>query len=128
MALKNIKLTLEYDGGRYDGFVRLGKNESTNTIHNKLKEVLDKMTGEDVKLSAAARTEKGVHAHEQVVNFKTECSMKCLDIRNYLNRYLPRDIAVVNVCEMPERFDSALGAKSKTYLYRIDIRNVNFLQ
>ena len=124
MHSRNIKLTLEYDGGRYDGFVRLGKNESSNTIQSKLVEVLKKMTGENVEIFAGARTEKGVHAHEQIVNFKTNSSMKCLEIRNYLNRYLPRDIAVLNVCEMPERFNSALNARSKTYLYRIDIRNV----
>ncbi len=45
--LRNIRLTIEYDGSRYQGWVRLGKDESNNTISNKILEVLRKMTGED---------------------------------------------------------------------------------
>ena len=44
--MRNIKLTIEYDGSRYQGWTRLGKNESNNTISNKILEVLKKMTGE----------------------------------------------------------------------------------
>ena len=43
--MRNIKLTIEYDGSRYQGWTRLGKNESSNTIFNKIQEVLRKMTG-----------------------------------------------------------------------------------
>ena len=46
--MRNIKLTIEYDGSRYQGWTRLGKNESSNTIFNKIQEVLRKMTGEFV--------------------------------------------------------------------------------
>lgn len=125
MSSRNIKMIVEYDGGRYDGWTRLGKGESENTVSNKLVEVLRKMTDEDIELFAALRTEKGVHAHCQVVNFKTNVSMKCYEIRNYLNRYLPRDIAVTYVCEVPERFHSTLNAKSRTYMYRVDTREVS---
>ena len=48
--MKNFKLTIEYDGSRYSGWQRLGKGESTNTIENKIKEVLKKMSGQDVEL------------------------------------------------------------------------------
>ena len=44
--MRNIKLTLEYDGSRYQGWSRLGKGESTNTISNKLLEVIKKMTSQ----------------------------------------------------------------------------------
>ena len=44
--MRNIKLTIEYDGSRYQGWARLGKNESNNTISNKILEVLKKMTDE----------------------------------------------------------------------------------
>ena len=47
VSLRNIKLTIEYDGSRYQGWARLGKDESNNTISNKLLEVLKKMTGEE---------------------------------------------------------------------------------
>ena len=66
--MRNILLTLEYAGSRYQGWQRLGKGESTNTVFNKILEVLKKMTNEDVELFCGARTEVGVHAYGQVVN------------------------------------------------------------
>jgi tRNA pseudouridine38-40 synthase len=122
--MRNIKLTIEYDGGRYSGWQRLGKGESDNTIENKLLEVIKKMTGETPELFCGSRTEAGVHAYAQVANFKTESGMKLYEIRNYLNRYLPMDIAVVEAQEMPERFHASLNARSRTYLYRIAISDV----
>lgn len=122
--MHNIKLTLEYDGSRYQGWQRLGKGESTNTVANKLLDVIHKMTGEDVELFCGARTEVGVHAYAQAVNFKTTSDMKPYEIQHYLNRYLPMDIAVLSAEEMPERFHAALGVKSITYLYRIAIGTV----
>lgn len=119
--MRNIKLILEYDGSRYSGWQRLGKGESDNTIENKLLEILQKMTGEKPELYCACRTERGVHAYGQVVNFKTESRLKLYEIKNYFNRYLPMDIAVTEAEEMPERFHAALNSKSKTFLYRIAI-------
>jgi len=122
--MSNIKLTIEYDGARYSGWQRLGKGESENTIENKLLEVIQKMTGETVELFCGSRTEVGVHAYAQIANFKTKTDMKLYEIKNYFNRYLPMDIAVIEVEEMPERFHASLNAKSKTYLYRIAIGDV----
>jgi len=120
-SLRNIKLTIEYDGSRYNGWQRLGKGESDNTIENKMLEIIKKMTGEEVELNTGCRTELGVHAYAQVVNFKTKSIMKLYEIKNYFNRYLPMDIAVIDVEEMGERFHASLNAKSRTYLYRIAI-------
>lgn len=110
--MRNILLTLEYDGSRYQGWQRLGKGESTNTVSNKILEVLKKMTNEDVELFCGARTEVGVHAYGQVVNFKTTTDMTLLEIKHYMNRYLPMDIAVLSVEEKPERFHASLNAKA----------------
>ena len=122
--MRNIKLILEYDGSRYQGWQRLGKDESTNTISNKILEVINKMTNEDVELYCGSRTEVGVHAYGQVANFKTTTDMTLIEIKRYLNRYLPMDIAVIDLQEMPERFHASLNAKSKTYLYRLAINDV----
>ncbi len=119
--MKNIKLTIEYDGSRYNGWQRLGKEETDHTVENKLLEIIQKMTGEQVELNCGCRTEAGVHAYAQVVNFKTKSEMKLYEIKNYFNRYLPMDIAVLEAEEMPERYHASLNAKSKTYLYRIAI-------
>lgn len=122
--MRNIKLILEYDGSRYQGWQRLGKDESTNTISNKIIEVIKKMTNEDVELFCGARTEVGVHAYGQVVNFKTTSDMTPIEMKRYLNRYLPMDIAVIEIDTMPERFHASLNAVSKTYLYRMAINDV----
>lgn len=122
--MRNIKLTIEYDGSRYTGWKRLEKGEGINTIESKLISVIQKMTNENVELNCASRTEVGVHAYGQVVNFKTNTDLKTYQIKQYFNRYLPRDIAVNEVEEMPERFHASLNAKSRTYLYRIAIGEV----
>jgi tRNA pseudouridine38-40 synthase len=122
--MRNIKLTIEYDGSRYNGWQRLGKDESSNTIENKLLEIASKMAGETTEIFCGSRTEVGVHAYAQIANFKTNCDLNLNEIKNYFNRYLPMDIAVTNVEKMPERFHSSLNAKSKKYLYRIAIGDV----
>ena len=120
----NYKLLLQYDGGRYDGWQRMGKDESSNTVEYKISEVIRKMTGETVQIFCGCRTEKGVHARQQTINFKLEERKKPYEIRNYLNRYLPRDISVLDVCEVGERFHSQLNAKQKVYVYQLDTGDV----
>ena len=124
-TLRNIRLTIEYDGSRYQGWARLGKGESNNTISNKILEVLKKMTGEDqIELNCGCRTEVGVHAYAQIANFKTASDMKTSDMKHYLNRYLPMDIAIIDVRDALARFHAQLNALSKTYVYRMTIDDV----
>lgn len=117
--MRNIKMVLEYDGARYQGFKRLGKDEEKNTIENKLYDVLSKMTKEHVEINCGLRTEPGVHANGQVINFKTNTDMRLYEIQHYMNRYLQKDIAVLEVQEADDRFHATLNAKSKVYVYRI---------
>ena len=123
--MRNIKLTIEYDGSRYQGWTRLGTDESNTTISNKIIEVLKRMTDEyTIELNCGCRTEVGVHAYAQIANFKIDSEMDVQDIKHYLNRYLPMDIAIIDVEEMPERFHAQLNATSKTYVYRMTIDDV----
>ncbi len=123
--MRNIKLTIEYDGSRYQGWMQPGKELLGNTVSAKLRDVLQKMTGETLEeLSCGCRTEASVHAYAQVANFKTDTDMDVTQIRHYLNRYLPMDIAITEVKEVPERFHAQLNATSKTYLYRMTITDV----
>lgn len=116
--MRNIKLVMEYDGSRYDGWQKQ-KGGKSQTIQDKVEEVLKKMTGEDIEVIGAARTEAGVHAYGQIANFKTDSTMKAYEIKHYLNRYMPRDIAVLEVLEVPERFHSSFNVKSFVYEYKI---------
>ena len=84
---RNIRLTIEYDGSRYQGWQRLGGDSNANTIQGKLESVLSKMTGEDVNINGSGRTDAGVHAYGQVANFHTDFHLisvlwKFLKLRN----------------------------------------------
>ena len=122
--MRNKNLQSNMTEADIEGWTRLGKNESTNTISNKIIEVIQKMTGETVELFCGCRTETGVHAYAQIANFKTNTEMKDYEIQHYLNRYLPMDIAVIQVEDVPERFHSQLNARSKIYVYRMTINDV----
>lgn len=117
--MRNIRLVIEYDGSRYAGFQKLGPNTRGTTVEEKIIDVLEKMTEEKITLVAAAKLEAGVHALHQIANFTTNTKMKEYEIKHYLNQYLPRDIAIVHVDDVPERFHSSLNAKSYWYEYRI---------
>ncbi|KXG78634.1 tRNA pseudouridine(38-40) synthase TruA [Thermotalea metallivorans] len=115
--MRNIKLIMEYDGTRYNGWQRLGNTE--NTIQHKVENVLSRMTGENIEAIASGRTDAGVHAYHQVVNFKTNTTMTVEEIRDYCNQYLPHDIVVKKAEEVEDRFHARYHATSKKYLYRI---------
>ncbi|MCR4802620.1 MAG: tRNA pseudouridine(38-40) synthase TruA [Lachnospiraceae bacterium] len=121
--MRNIRLVIEYDGSRYDGWQKQ-KRKGSNTIQEKIEEVLEKMEGKPVELIGGARTEAGGHAYEQIANFKTDSKKKMYEIKHYLNRYLPMDIAVLEVDEVPERFHSAFGARAFIYEYKITMGDV----
>ena len=113
----NYRLDIEYDGSRYEGWQR--QNRTTNTIQGKIEEVLSKMCETPIEIDGAGRTDAGVHAKGQVANVHLETEKSCEEICDYLNHYLPEDIAVQCVSEAEPRFHSRLLAKEKIYQYRI---------
>ncbi len=115
--MNNYRLLIQYDGGRYKGWQRLGGAEST--IQGKIENVLSEMVGENIEITGSSRTDAGVHALAQVANFKTDSSFSPAEIMAYLNKYLPKDISVTEVALVPESFHSRYNAKEKTYLYKI---------
>ncbi|KGJ48841.1 tRNA pseudouridine synthase A [Clostridium sp. NCR] len=116
--MRNIKITIEYDGSRYKGFQRLKDND--NTIQGKIEAVLSKMADEKIEIIGSGRTDMGVHAYNQVANFKTNSSLSVRKINDCLNNYLPEDIAIKSVEEVDERFHSRYNVKQKVYLYKIN--------
>lgn len=116
--MKNIKMTVQYDGSNFKGFQRLKDND--NTIQGKIEDVLSKMTGESIEIIGSGRTDMGVHAVGQVINFKTKSNESVSKIQKYLYNYLPESIVIKEIEEVDERFHSRYNAKSKTYLYKID--------
>ena len=115
--MRNIKMTIRYDGSRYKGFQRLKDNDMT--IQGKIEDVLSKMTSESIEIIGSGRTDMGVHAYGQVANFKTNSNLSIEKMQSYLYEYLPEDIVITNLEEVDERFHSRYNAKSKVYLYKI---------
>lgn len=116
--MRNIKITIQYDGSRYKGFQRLQDNDMT--IQGKIEGVLSKMTNENIEIIGSGRTDMGVHAYGQVANFKTNSDMSLKKMQKYLTEYLPEDIVIKEIEEVEERFHSRYNVKAKTYLYKID--------
>lgn len=115
--MRNFKMILQYEGTRYQGWQ---KQESTdNTIQGKLEALLSKMVGNKVEVHGSGRTDAGVHALGQVANFHADTDKTIAEILDYMNFYLPEDIAVIELSEVSDRFHSRLNAKGKTYCYRV---------
>ncbi len=115
---QNYKITLQYEGTRYNGWQKQGNTD--NTIQGKLENILEKMTGYAVEVHGSGRTDAGVHAMGQVANFHLREDMEPEEIKAYLNQYLPDDIAVTKAERAPERFHSRLSAVKKIYTYQIE--------
>jgi pseudouridylate synthase I len=113
----NYKLLIQYDGGRYKGWQRLGNGE--NTIQGKLENVISELAGAETEIIGASRTDAGVHALFQVANFKMKNNLPPVEVKNYLNKYLPEDISVIEVTQVPDSFHARFNTKDKTYLYKI---------
>ena len=116
--MRNIKLTIQYDGSRYKGFQRLKDND--NTIQGKIEDVLTRMTEEKIEIIGSGRTDMGVHAYKQVANFKTNSNLSVEKMNDYLYKYLPEDIVIKDICEVDDRFHARYNAKGKVYLYKIN--------
>ena len=120
--MRNFRIVLQYEGTKYQGWQ---KQESTdNTIQGKLENILTKMVGVPVEVHGAGRTDAGVHAKGQVAHFKADTDMSEEKIQEYINQYLPEDIAVISVKEAGERFHARLNAVGKIYQYRIINSNI----
>ena len=115
--MRNIKLVIEYDGSRYSGWQRL--TDPDKTIQGKLEAVITEMVGTPTDIIGSGRTDAGAHAKGQVANFKTKSTMLLPEMQKYMNHYLPLDIVVKEITEVPERFHSRYNVVNKKYVYYI---------
>ena len=113
----NYKIILQYEGTRYDGWQR--QKHTEQTIQGKLEQVLSRLAGETIEVNGAGRTDAGVHAFGQVANFHLDTELTDGELKKYLNRYLPEDVAVTGIEWVPPRFHARLNACWKVYHYQI---------
>ena len=112
----NIKLVLEYEGTRYHGWQA---QSGAPTIEAALRAAIAGLTGETPAMTAAGRTDAGVHALGQVVNFRLERDFPVQQLPGALNARLPRDIAVRSAEIVDASFSARYSARARLYAYRI---------
>ena len=115
--MRNIKLTIEYDGKEFNGWQ---KQPNKLNIQGEIERAIEEITGEKVDLIASGRTDAGVHALAQVANFKIEKDIPIEKIPYALNSKLKKSIRVKSAEEVDEKFHSRYTCKRKTYRYVIN--------
>ncbi len=113
--MRNILLEISYKGTNYKGFQR--QKNTQETIENYLAVAIKNVFCEDVKITASGRTDAGVHALKQCINFQTSKNIDVKIIPRALNTYLPQDIRVNDAKEVDENFNARFSTKKKTYMY-----------
>ena len=121
--MRNIKLTIEYDGTNYHGW-QIQPNAIT--IQAAIQDALAKITKAQTQIIGAGRTDTGVHAAGQVANFHTHSQMSPTAFQKALNATLPRDIVITDVEEVSPDFHARFSAVSRTYQYTILNRAIPF--
>ena len=113
---RNIRLDIAYDGTGYSGWQRQKENR---TIQGEIEARLSRITGEEISLHGAGRTDAGVHAEGMVAHFKTACSVSADHFSRALNSMLPASIRIVLVKEASEHFHARFSALGKQYRYTL---------
>ncbi|RJQ42661.1 MAG: tRNA pseudouridine(38-40) synthase TruA [Gaiellales bacterium] len=119
---RNIRLDIQYDGTGYSGWA---KQPGLPTIEGALEGVLGRILQQDVRLTVAGRTDAGVHARGQVVNFLTEKDVDPGKLAWSANGMLPDSISISGCKEVSATFDARRSALSRTYSYMVLNRGYN---
>lgn len=114
--MRNVKLTIEYDGTNYHGWQY---QNNVNSVQEEIEKALTKITGKYINITGSGRTDAGVHARGQVANFYINTKLPIERFKYALNMRLPRDITIVNSEEVDLDFHSRFSAKGKQYKYII---------
>ena len=112
----NYKILLSYDGTDFHGWQR---QPDKKTVQGLLEDSLAKITKKKIHIIGAGRTDAGVHAQEQVANFKASLSIKEEELLRALNSFLPQDVRITSLEKTETDFHARKMAKSKIYKYRI---------
>ncbi len=114
--MRTILLRIEYDGTRYAGW-QIQKNGLG--VQGIVEAALTQVVGHAVRIHSSGRTDAGVHAHDMPAHFRTEVMMPLSAFREGVNRFLPEDVAVREVLEVPDDFHARYSARGKWYRYTI---------
>lgn len=115
-SLVRLALVLEYDGTHYAGSQW---QPHMATVQSKIEKALNRLTGEDIRVTMAGRTDAGVHAKGQVVSFATASALEEKAFVSGMNHFLPPDIAVKTARRVEMAFDPRRHASRREYEYFI---------
>jgi len=113
---RNLKLTIQYEGTDFEGWQY---QPQKRTVQGVIQGAIKAVTKQEHTIVGAGRTDAGVHAINQVANFKTTCPILPENLRRGLNSILPRDVYIKDITEVPLSFHARYSAKAKIYEYRI---------
>jgi tRNA pseudouridine38-40 synthase len=111
----NIRVVLEYDGS---GFAGWQQQAHGRTVEAELKQALRQITGKDLVVYAAGRTDAGAHAEGQVVNFHTDGRIAPQRLVAALNAKLPEDVSALSAEVVPDDFHARYSARWRRYRFR----------
>ena len=115
--MPTFRLSLEYDGREFAGWQL--QADGQRTVQGTLQEAFRRVTGCEVRVTGAGRTDAGVHAEGQVASVVVETELAPERLGRALNGVLPSDLAVWECALAPEGFHARYQARSKLYRYRI---------
>ena len=115
--MRNIKLTIEYDGKKFGGWQ---KQPTKLNVQGEIENAIKEITGEEVELNASGRTDSGVHSLGQVANFKTDSNIEIEKIPYAINSKLKKSIVIKKAEEVDENFHARYSCKGKKYRYIIN--------
>ncbi|HDD35372.1 MAG TPA: tRNA pseudouridine(38-40) synthase TruA [Candidatus Desulfofervidus auxilii] len=115
-SIRNIRCVLQYRGCAYHGWQIQPKG---HTVQGIVENCLSRILQESIRIKAASRTDAGVHALMQVINFRTTSKLSTGKLLKGLNSLLPKDISAIYMDEVTNEFDAQFFAKKKTYIYLI---------
>lgn len=113
---RTLRLVVEYDGTDFAGWQR---QDGQTTVQGCLEDGLRQMTGQDVIVRGAGRTDAGVHAEGQVASAEVVSRIPCLGFLRGLNTLIPPTIAVLEVSDVPAGWNARFAARGKIYRYRV---------
>ncbi|WP_314395367.1 tRNA pseudouridine(38-40) synthase TruA [Leptotrichia shahii] len=116
MKKRNVKIIYQYDGSKFSGFQRQ-KHNNIKTVQGEIEKVILKAFSQKINMISSGRTDKGVHAMEQVSNFLIDGNIPLEAIKRQINKSLKGEIKILNITEANENFNARFDAKNRTYLY-----------
>jgi len=121
--MRRVKLTVAYDGTAYAGWQT---QPNGPTIQSVMEQALGRILHEPIRLRAAGRTDAGVHAREQVVDFADSGKRDLEAVVRGGNAFLPEDIRILSAQEVPPEFDARRHAREKEYRYFLLLSGIAF--